>query len=111
MLRCKSPLALVSLSVLSTVASAQRSLYQPPAPLINSASPALDKVAQRLNKLLNDYIVANDAGTPNCISWQQTVDVSRREELPLNEFLLEMGDGGENVGVEAPALGVIFKRS
>lgn len=52
-----------------------------------------------------------DAGTPTCISWQQTVDVFQREGLPLDEFVLEMGDGGEFVTVEAPALGVVFKKS
>lgn len=52
-----------------------------------------------------------DAGTPTCISWQQTVDVFQREGLPLDEFVLEMGDGGEVVTVEAPALGMLFKRS
>ena len=52
-----------------------------------------------------------DAGTPTCISWQQTVDVFQKGGLPLDEFVLEMGDGGENVTVDAPALGVVFKRS
>jgi hypothetical protein len=52
-----------------------------------------------------------DAGTPTCISWQQTVDAFHEGGLPLDEFLLETGDGGEVVAVEAPALGMTFKRS
>lgn len=52
-----------------------------------------------------------DAGTPTCISWQQTVDVFQREGLPLDEFVLKTGNGGEVVTVEAPALGMVFKRS
>lgn len=67
--------------MLDDVASAQRSLYQPcpllgpffPTPLIDSASPALTKVAQSLNKLLDDYIVAGDGQfgliTPNTTSF------------------------------------------
>lgn len=51
-----------------------------------------------------------DAGTPTCISWQQTIDVFQRAGLPLDEFALEMGVGGEVVAVEAPALGTVFKR-
>jgi hypothetical protein len=72
---------LVAISFLSTVASAQRSLYQPcpllgpffPAPLIDPTSPALNKVAQSLNKLLDDYIVAGGGRfgpiTPNTTSF------------------------------------------
>ena len=52
-----------------------------------------------------------DAGTPTCISWQQTVDVFQEGGLPLDEFVLEMGNGGEVVAAEALALGVVFKRS
>jgi hypothetical protein len=52
-----------------------------------------------------------DAGTPTCISWQQTVDVFQTGGLPSDEFVLEMGGGGEVVAVEAPALGVVFRRS
>jgi hypothetical protein len=52
-----------------------------------------------------------DAGTPTCVSWQQTVDVFQRGGLPLDEFVLEMGGSGEVVAVEALALGVVFKRS
>ena len=52
-----------------------------------------------------------DAGTPTCISWQQAADVFQRGGLPLYEFVLEMGEGGEVVAVEAPALGVVFERS
>jgi len=85
MLRFKLPIALVALSVLTTVASAQRSLYQPcpllgpsfPAPLIDPASPTLNKVAQSLNKLLDDYIVAGDGRfgliTPNTTSFSLTL--------------------------------------
>jgi hypothetical protein len=59
---------LFALNVLWAVASAQRSLYQPcpllgpffPEPLINSTFPTLKSVAQSLNKLLDDYIVAGD---------------------------------------------------
>lgn len=59
------PLALVILITSRVVTHAQRSLYQPcpllgpffPAPLIDPASPELNKVAQSLNKLLDDYIV------------------------------------------------------
>lgn len=51
-----------------------------------------------------------DAGTPTFISWQQTVDVFQRAGRPLDEFVLEMGDGGEVVAVETLAFGVIFKR-
>jgi hypothetical protein len=81
MLRSTCPLALVVLSLLSTVASAQRSLYKPcpllgpffPAPLIDPTSPALNKVAQSLNKILDDYIVAGDGRfgpiTPNTTSF------------------------------------------
>jgi hypothetical protein len=81
MLRSTYPLTLVALGLLSTVASAQRSLYQPcpllgpffPAPLIDSTSPTLNKVAQSLNKLLDDYIVAGDGQfgpiTPNTTSF------------------------------------------
>ena len=76
-----SPLALVVLITSSVVTHAQRSLYEPcpllgpffPASLIDSASPALKKVAQGLNKLLNDYIVASDGQfgpiTPNTTSF------------------------------------------
>jgi hypothetical protein len=68
MLRSTYPLALVVLSLLCTVAFAQRSLYKPcpllgpffPAPIIDPTSPALNKVAQSLNKLLDDYITAGD---------------------------------------------------
>jgi len=52
-----------------------------------------------------------DAGTPTCISWQQTVDVFQRGDLPLDDFVLETGDGGEVVAVEALALGVVFEKS
>jgi hypothetical protein len=51
-----------------------------------------------------------DAGTPTCISWQQTVDFFQRDGLPLDEFVLENGADGEAVAVEAPALGMVFQR-
>jgi hypothetical protein len=51
-----------------------------------------------------------DASTPTCISWQQTVDVFERNRLPLDEFVLKTGDGGQVVAVEAPALGIVFER-
>lgn len=81
MLRFKLCPTLVAFSFLATAALAQRSLYQPcpllgpffPAPLIDSASPALNQVAQSLNKLLDDYIVAGDGRfgpiTPNTTSF------------------------------------------
>jgi hypothetical protein len=60
--------------------------------------------------VIRDKDALVDAGTPTCISWQQTVDVFHKGELPLDEFVLEMGDSGETVAAEAPALGVTFKR-
>lgn len=65
----------------SVVAYAQRSLYQPcpllglffPAPLIDPASPALEKVSQDLDKLLDDYIATGGGRfgpiTPNTTSF------------------------------------------
>jgi len=67
------------------VTHAQRSPYQPcpllgplfPAPLIDSASPALSTVVQSLNKLLDGYIVAGDGRfepvTPNTTSFSLTL--------------------------------------
>ena len=100
MIQFTYPLALVALSLLSTVASAQRSLYQPcpllgpffPAPLIDPASPALSKVAQSLDKLLDDYIVAGDGRfgpiTPNTTSFSLALFagsnyVSGSDDLPF----------------------------
>lgn len=60
--------------------------------------------------VVQDRDALADAGTPTCISWQQTVDTFQRGGLPLDEFVLEMGDGGEVIAVEAPALGVAFER-
>lgn len=60
--------------------------------------------------VVQDKDALADAGTPTCISWQQTVDVFQRDGLPLDEFVLELGDGGEVVTVEAPALGMVFQK-
>lgn len=81
MVQSTSLVALVVLIASIAVTHAQRSLYQPcpllgpffPAPLIDPTSPALNKVAQSLNKLLDDYIVAGDGRfgpiTPNTTSF------------------------------------------
>jgi len=61
--------------------------------------------------VIQDKDALVDAGTPTCISWQQTVDVFEREGRPLDEFVLEMDDGDEIVAVEATAWGVVFKRA
>jgi len=61
--------------------------------------------------VVQDKNALADAGTPTGISWQQTVDAFHEGGLPLDEFLLATGDGGEVVVVEAPALGIKFKRS
>ena len=61
--------------------------------------------------MVQDKNALVDAGTPTYISWRQTVDVFQREGPPLDEFVSKMGDGGEVVTVEAPALGILFKRS
>jgi hypothetical protein len=72
---------LSSFAILSSVAHAQRSLYQPcpllgpfvPAPLIESGSPVVKSVAQDLNKLLDDYVSKADGRfgpiTPNTTSF------------------------------------------
>lgn len=61
--------------------------------------------------VIQDKDALVDAGTPTCISWQQTVDLFQRGGLPLDEFVLETADGGGVVAVEALALGMVFKRS
>jgi hypothetical protein len=60
--------------------------------------------------VVQDMDALADAGTPTCISWQQTVDVFEREGLPLDQFVLVTDGGGEVVAVEAAALGVVFRR-
>lgn len=60
--------------------------------------------------VVQDMDALSDAGTPTCISWQQTVDVFEREGLPLDEFVFVMEDGGEVAAVESMALGVVFKK-
>ena len=94
------PLALVAPTTFSAVAIAQRSFYQPcpllgtffPEPLINTTSPALETVAQSLDKLLDDYIVEGDGRfgpiSPNTTSFSIALfagsnSVSRPDDLPF----------------------------
>jgi hypothetical protein len=60
--------------------------------------------------IIQDMDALADAGTPTCISWQQTVDIFERGGLPLDRFVLVTDGGGEVVAVEAAALGVVFSR-
>jgi hypothetical protein len=61
--------------------------------------------------IVQDMDALADAGTPTCISWQQTVDVFERGGLPLDRFVFVMDDRGEVVAVETEALGVVFERT
>lgn len=61
--------------------------------------------------VIQDMDAPADAGTPTCITWQQTVDVFRKVGLPLDEFVFEFGDNGIVKGVESMALGTVFTRS
>jgi hypothetical protein len=50
--------------------------------------------------VIQDMDAFADAGTPTCISWQQTVDVFERGDLPLDRLLLVTCDVGGVIAVE-----------
>jgi hypothetical protein len=45
-----------------------------------------------------------------CISRQRRADVSNEGDLPSDEGVLKVNDGGEVIAVMAPALDIVFKR-
>lgn len=58
--------------------------------------------------VIQDIDALVDAGTPTCISWQQTVDSFQKGGLPLDEFVFEFGDDGVATAVKSVALGTVF---
>lgn len=60
--------------------------------------------------VIQDMDALVDAGTPTCITWQQTVDFYQKGGLPLDEFVLEFGDDGVATAVKSAALGTVFGR-
>ncbi|KAK4497020.1 hypothetical protein PRZ48_011469 [Zasmidium cellare] len=60
--------------------------------------------------VIQDKSALVDAGTPTCITWQFVGELVR-DGLALDQFVIELGDNGEAIVVEWPALGLNFQRS